>query len=440
MQPPMDRTDRFCIIGAGSSGLTAAKNLREQGLACDVLEREDDVGGNWYFGKPHSSVYRSVHLISSKPMTEYTDYPMPAEYPDYPGHAQVWEYLRSYARHFGLYEHIEFNTSVADVRPVNENQADSPWDVELNDGSVRRYRGVVVANGHNWDPRWPDIPNKFRGVSLHSGEYKTPDVLRDKRVLVIGAGNSGCDLAVESAQNAAVTLHSTRRGYHYYPKYFLGRPADQVGEGMLRWRLPLWLRRLSGGLLVKLVMGRPQDYGLPAPDHRLFETHPIVNSQMLYYVGHGEIQPMPDVQELREQSAVFVDGREEAIDVVIFATGFKISFPFIDVRHLNWNGRRPDLYLNVFHPRYDTLFVIGLIQPDSGQFGLADCQARAMARFLAARQKHQSRADWFRQEKERSLPELSRGIHYVNSPRHLLEVEHFSYRKRLEKLAQQLAS
>ncbi len=425
----LDYTEKYCIVGAGSSGLAAAKNLKEFGIPFDIIEREDEVGGNWYYGKPHSSVYRSTHLISSKPQTEYTDFPMPKEYPDYPSQKQVWEYFRAYARHFGLYDYIEFNRSVEKIVQSGEY-----WDVTLDNGQTRRYGGLVVANGHNWDPKYPNYPGHFDGLSLHSADYKTPDVLRGKRVLVIGAGNSGCDIAVESAQNAERTFHSSRRGYYYVPKYFFGKPADQVGEVSLKLRIPLPIRRFVNTLLLRMVAGNPQNFGLPKPDHKLFETHPIINSQMLYYVGHGDITPKPEVKELKGDRVLFTNGSEEQIDLIVYATGFNIVFPFMDKQYLNWDGKKPNLYLNVFHPKYDNLFVIGLIQPDSGQWGLVDWQAKVMARFVYTQQHQPDKAARFRLLKAGSMPGLGRGIKYIESTRHYVEVEHFSYREDLKKL------
>lgn len=427
--PAEDRSDRYCVIGAGSSGLAALKNLLQAGLAADCLEREDDVGGNWYYGRPHSSVYQSVHLISSKRLTEYTDFPMPAEYPQYPHHALVWDYLRAYARRFGLYERIEFNVGVARCLPEG-----SGWRVILEGGRERLYRGLVVANGHNWDPRRPQYPGSFHGLSLHSSEYKTPDALRGRRVLVVGAGNSGCDIAVEAAQHAAAAYHSLRRGYHFLPKFIHGKPVDQTGELLHRLRLPRRIRQWIARTAAHWAIGRPEQFGLPKPDHRLFQTHPIVNSQLLYCAGHGDLCIKPDVAELCGDAVRFVDGTSVPVDVIIYATGFKISFPFLDREHLAYVDERPGLYLNVFHPQRDDLFVIGLIQPDSGQFGLVDCQSQLMSRFLRAYEKHEPSAAWFRRLKAGPQPDLSGGIGYLNSSRHLLEVEHFSYRRRLEGL------
>lgn len=423
---------RYCIVGAGSSGLAAAKNLKQLGIACDVFEREDDVGGNWYFGKPNSSVYRSTHLISSKPLTEYTDFPMPADYPDYPNHWQVHQYFKNYARHFGLYELIAFSTSVECIT-ASQHLSMPTWDVMLSNGETRRYGGVVIANGHNWHPKFPSYPGRFNGVTLHSCQYKTPDVLRDKRVLVVGAGNSGCDITVEACQNAARTFHSTRRGYYYSPKFAFGKPSDQVNEQFLKLGLPLWLQRVALAISHKVLVGDPQNYGLPKPDHKYFETHPIVNQQILYHYGQGDIVHKPDVAELCGDQVRFVDGSSEPIDVIVYATGFNITFPFIDQAHLNWRDGKPNLYLNVLHPQHDNLFVVGLIQPDSGQWGLADLQAQIVARFIHAQRTQAPQADALRKLKAGPMPQLNRGIRYVESTRHFVEVEHYSYRNLLKK-------
>lgn len=437
----MDYANRYCIIGAGTSGLAAAKNLKQHGIPCDVFEKLDDVGGNWYYGQPGSSVYKSTHLISSKPGTEYTDFPMPKDYPDYPNHWQVHEYIKNYARHFGLYELITFNTSVERVEPITAGRdgATPLWQVTLSNGETRRYGGIIICNGHNWDPKWPNYPGHFDGLVLHSCQYKTPDVLADKRVLVVGAGNSGCDIAVESAQNAKITFHSTRRGYYYNPKYTFGKPSDQVNELLLRLHVPLILQRWIYSIILKLLIGLPQDYGLPKPDHKFFETHPIVNQLIYYYVAQGDIKPKPDVQELRGDRVLFKDGSEEPIDVIIYATGFNITFPFIDKVHLNWQDGKPRLYWHVFHPHYDNLFVIGLIQPDSGQWGLVDYQSQAVAKFICATQNNPVKADMMRRLKATAEQPRNRNIKYVESTRHYVEVEHFGYREHFKKLIRRLA-
>jgi cation diffusion facilitator CzcD-associated flavoprotein CzcO len=474
--------DKYCIIGAGSSGLAAAKNFLEAGIPFDCLERQDDLGGNWNFGKPASSVYASTHLISSKRLTEYTDFPMPEEWPEYPGHELALEYLRSYARRFGLYERIEFGVGVERVelaRDFEHDPSDSqggetevsnrranglklaggsagqsrsfggPQDdertgyrVTLTTGETRRYRGVVIANGHNWDPRWPEYPGTFTGEAVHSSQYKTPEVLRGKRVLVVGGGNSGCDIAAEAAVHARSALWSTRRSYPILPKFFRGRPIDQCGD-LLHWlRVPLRMRQLAGAAVSHLVLGPAWRTGVPKPDHRLFESHPIINSQIHHHVGHGNLQLRPDIERLDGRHVRFVDGREDEVDLIIYATGYRITVPFIAEQDraslLNWHDGAPRLYLNVFHPRRDDLFVIGLIQPASGQWGLVDLQSQLVVRYLQGVANASPRAEAFRQQKAAESPDLGHGVKYLATPRHALEVEYYSYGRRLRKLIRRM--
>jgi cation diffusion facilitator CzcD-associated flavoprotein CzcO len=310
--------------------------------------------------------------------------------------------------------------------------------VRLENGEERLYRGVVIANGHNWDPRWPEYPGEFTGEAIHSAQYKTADLLSGKRVLVVGGGNSGCDIACEAAVHAERALLSTRRSYHILPKFFRGKPIDECNEFLMWLRLPLWARRVTGALVNHLVLGPAWRTGVPKADHRLFESHPILNSQLHHHVGHGRLELRPDIAELRGRRVRFVDGREEEVDLIVYATGYRVSFPFMDAGQLNWSDGVPRLFLNVFHPDRDDLFVIGLIQPDSGQFGLVDYQAQLVTRYLQALHGKPQRAGWFRQLKRQGSADLSGGVRYLASPRHALEVEHFSYRRRLQQLATKL--
>jgi cation diffusion facilitator CzcD-associated flavoprotein CzcO len=290
----------------------------------------------------------------------------------------------------------------------------------------------VIANGHNWDPRWPAYPGTFRGRVLHSAHYKTPDICSGRRVLVVGGGNSGFDIAVDVAPHASATFHSLRRNYHVLPRFFRGLPVDERGEWALRWRVPLWLRRLRAAHARRTAWGATIAKSLPRPDHRLFETHPVINSRWPYAVAHGEIYVRPDVARLAGDLVQFVDGSRESIDMIIYATGYKLSFPFIEREHLNWRGDRPGLYLNIFHPGRDDLFVAGLIQPDSGQFGLVDYQAQLIAAYVSGLERDDQAARRFQQEKRVSRSEV-RGIRYLHSPRHAIEVEHHSYRQMLKR-------
>lgn len=436
--PVDDRRDRVLVVGAGSSGLAAAKALREYGHRVDVVEREDAVGGNWNFGKSGSRVYASTHMISSKPFTQFPDFPMRAEDPDYLHHSQVLRYLRDYAQHFGLDEVIELGTEVARLEPVDENDPKSGWTAALRtpQGEAHRlYRAVVIANGHNWFPKMPDVPGEFSGEIIHSAQYKRAEQLRGRRVLVVGAGNTGCDIVVEAAQAADKAFHSTRRGYWYAQKYTFGRPSDQIYDALLSLRLPLPVLRFLLQSTAKLTVGDLTKFGLPAPDHRFLETHPIVNSLLVYYVGHGDITPKPDVERFDGSAVVFTDGSREEVDLVVMCTGYLIRFPFLDPEQLNWADGRPRLYKNVFHPHRDDVAVVGLIQPDSGQFKLVHWQSVAVARWMRVLfdEDPQLATAFRRQKKDRVDEDLSQGVKYKESTRHYLEINHMSYLRGLKK-------
>jgi hypothetical protein len=433
-----DQTDEpatYCVIGAGSSGLAAVKNLRQYGFDVECFERAEDVGGNWNYGGPTSRVYASTHTISSKPFTQYPDFPMPDHWPDYPHHSQLHAYFRRYAEHFGLLRHVRFGHEVVALRPVDGGAA---WEatVRVVGGTeeTRRYAGVVVANGHNWKPKWPSYTGEFAGELLHSMHYKGPDVLRGKRVLVVGGGNTGCDVAVEAAQHADHALHSTRRGYWYVPKFVFGRPGDQVNDLMIGLRLPRRLRQWLFRATLRATVGDLTRFGLPAPDHDILETHPIVNSLLVYHVGHGDITPKPDIRRFDGYRATFADGSEEEVDMVLCCTGYLATVDFMDdPARLNWDGDRFHLYQHVFTPRYDNLFVAGLIQPDSGQFTIAHWQTVAVAEFLRARRRDPATARAFLDAAGHDLDHrYTAGVNYAESTRHYYEIAHHDYVRGLE--------
>ncbi len=439
-----DRGDAVCVIGAGSSGLAAVKNLREHGFGVDCYERETGVGGIWNWRHERSPVYGSAHLISSKPFTQFPDFPMPDSYPDYPHHSQVLSYFGRYVEHFGLREHIWFGSEVVRVAPTEDGR----WYVTVRGtggagggpSRMLRYAAVVIANGHNWYPKLPQYPglSDYRGQVLHASGYAETSQLRGKRVLVIGAGNTGCDIAVEAAQQASQVWHSVRRGYWYAPKYALGRPADQVDDLMLAWRVPLRMRQWIAQRLLRMTVGKLERFGLPKPDHRFYTTHPIVNSQLVYYLGHGDITPVPDVARFERDRVVFTDGSTANPDLVVLATGYLPRFEFLDGEHLNVVDGRPRLHLHMFPPTHQSLAVAGLIQPDSGQFNLVHWQTVAIARWLRARTEAPERAAAFWQQVRSGTDRTWSQVKTVDSTRHWFEVGHQRYLRALERAIHEL--
>jgi hypothetical protein len=434
-QPVYDRGAAICVVGAGASGMTAVKNLREQGFAVDCYERETGVAGAWNWRHDRSPVYATTHLISSKPFTQFPDFPMPDDWPDYPDHARVCAYLERYADHFGLREHIWFGTEVVRVEPVE----DGHWDVTTKVGwreRTSRYAAVVLANGHNWAPKMPGFDGlaDYRGKVIHASAYKDPAQLRGRKVLVVGAGNTGCDIAVDAAQHANRCWHSSRRGYWYTPKYAFGRPADQVNDRLLAWRLPIWLRQWLFQRELRRTVGDLTRFGLPAPDHKILETHPIVNSQLVYYVGHGGIQPVPDVERFDRSSVVLGDGEVIEPDLVVMATGYLPRFEFIapEVLGIDPDGR-PHLHLHAFARRHPTLFVAGLVQPDAGIFSIVHWQTVVIAKWLRLRETDPGRARTFWSGVAAAAEERYSQAKVKDSTRHWFEVGHLVYLRALQK-------
>jgi cation diffusion facilitator CzcD-associated flavoprotein CzcO len=419
----------YVIIGAGVAGLTSARYLKQVDIPFTIFERESDLGGQWWIEHPNSAVCHSTRLISSKKMSHFRDYPMPDHFPDYPHHVQMCEYLHHFARDMGLLDHIRFNTAVERV----ERGDDGGWDITLSDGQTLRGQGVIIANGHLWDPKYPDFPGDFDGDILHSKFYKTSEVLRGKRVLVVGAGNSGCDIAVEAATHAEAAFHSTRRGYHFIPKYIFGKPADQFNALADRLRLPAWLQSRINAALLRFYWGDLTRYGLQKPKHLLLQAHPLVNERLIDRLRHGDIIAKPDVVRLDGNQVAFVDGSSETIDLIIYATGFKVTIPFIDAEHLNWGASGPDLYLHAFHPHYDDLFLTGLLQPNSGIFHLNDGQGQLIAQFIHAQAHHPASAQAFRRQKSGPQPNLRGGIKHLDTARHAYEINHLAYEHQLRK-------
>lgn len=424
----------WCVLGAGPSGLTALKNLLALGIPAVCLEREDDVGGNWYFGSGASAVFASTRLISSKSLTAFTDFPMPRRWPAYPDHRRCLAYLRAYADHFDLRPHIRTRCEVASMAP----RPGGGWTVATGGGAFD-CRGVVIATGHNRTPRWPGIPGRFAGPFLHASDYKSPVdplTIAGKRILVVGGGNSGCDIAVECSRHAARTVHSTRRGYHVVPRFIMGRPSDLRGERLLKMGAPAWLRRFVSLRAIDRAIGLSWKHGLPRPDHRLWDTHPVINSDLLARIDSGAIVPRGDVRRFDGDVATFADGVEEPFDVVICATGYRLSLPFIDGAHLHPVDGAPRLFLHMLHPTRDDIAVCGLIQPDSGQWGLTDLQGQLIARMALAADRSPRAAAFLHRRRRRPGDGIPRpaGIDYVDSPRHRFEVEHHAYRICLERL------
>lgn len=427
----------YAVIGAGPSGLATARALQRQGLPWTGYELSHDVGGLWDIDGPRSTVYASAHLISSRTTTEFTEHPMPPGTPDYPSHTHLLAYFRSYADRFGLREHYRFGTEVVTVEPVGGSDiggSEQRWLVTATgpDGATTRteHAGVVVANGTLSEPNRPRLPGHFDGEILHTADYKHPEALAGRRVLVVGAGNSGCDIVVDAVHHAAAVDLSVRRGYHFVPKYVFGRPADTLNQGR---PLPARIKQALDTRLLRMFTGDPTRFGFPEPDHKLYESHPVVNSLVLHHLGHGDATVRPDVERLDGDGVVFRDGSRHPYDTVVLATGYRLHYPFLDSSLLAWPPERaaPELYLQIVSPDVEGLFVVGMVEAAGiGWQGRYE-QAELVAAYLAARERAPHRAATLREAaRDRSTwPDLTGGYDYLGLDRMAYYVNKDAYRR-----------
>ncbi len=421
---------KVCVIGAGPSGITALKNLIDQGLDVFCYDFNSDVGGNWIYNenKSHSSVFETTHIISSKTLSQYEDFTFDEfepGLPDYPSHDQLRRYFQAYASKFNLYTHIQFGTKVESCELNSANQ----WVVQtVKDGvsSTEIFSHLVVCNGHHWLPRFPSYPGNFTGEFLHSHDFKKAAPFKDKRVLVIGGGNSACDVAVETSRVSEKTTISWRRGYRIVPKFLFGKPSDIVASRFTF--LPTWLKFFLSELSVKIFSGSNKNYGLPEPEHAITGTHPTINEELLYKVRHGKVFPKGDIERFEGQQVHFKDGSVEEFDTIIACTGYILEHPFFRKDFLNYSEGDVPLYLKMLHEKYENLFFVGMFQPLGCIWPAAELQSKIAARAIKGLWKRPENIQELCQ-REVTHPHLKQ----IKTPRHTITVDFHLFTRQLKK-------
>ena len=427
--------NRYAVIGAGPSGLAAARALQKQGIEFDGYESSHGVGGLWDITNPRSTMYESAHLISSRTTTEFDEFPMSGA-ADYPGHRVLRAYFQDYAHRFGLTPLYRLRTRVTRLEP-----RDGGWDLTADgpDGTrTQWYAGVLLANGTLAEPNMPSLPGAFSGELMHASQYKTAVQLTGKRVLVVGAGNSGCDIAVDAVHHAASVDLSVRRGYYFVPRYLFGRPSDTLNRGR---PLPARLKQAVDSRVLRAFTGDPARFGFPKPDYRIYESHPVVNTLVLDHLGQGDLRIRADIDRLDDRTVHFRDRSSGEYDLVLLATGYRLDYPFVDREHLHWRGAAPRLFLNIFPASFNGLYAVGMIEASGiGWQGRAE-QADLLAAYLAAVERSPDRARRFRERvTTKPWPDLTGGYRYLQLDRMAHYVNKDAYRAAVRRETEALST
>jgi cation diffusion facilitator CzcD-associated flavoprotein CzcO len=398
---------RICVVGAGPAGLVSTKTLAEAGLEVDCLELSPCVGGHWVFDNPNgrSAVYQSIHTNTTLAMSRLSDYAMPSDWPTFPSHEQVREWWEGYVDHFGFRDRIQHETEVVAARPLEP----TGWRVELRgaDGTTReeRYDALLACTGSYWDPRMPDLPGIFEGEVLHTLHYRDPErpiAMQGRRVLVVGIGNTGCEIACEIAKAGAESVHlSARSGNWIMPKYRNGRPlaenaplshpCDPVPLGLrllparlrelaFEWMSVVMFRRMFAARMERLA-----SLGLPPPPRSPLAKRPTIADGLLDALESGAIRARPAIERLEGRSVRYADGERAPIDVIVYATGFHLRYPYLPSDLVDTRNDDLRLFMGTMHPERRDLFVIGVSRPTGAFWPIAEVHARFAAALLAGR-------------------------------------------------------
>jgi dimethylaniline monooxygenase (N-oxide forming) len=430
----MSEVVKVCVIGAGPSGLAACKTLMQAGISYDCYEAGSEIGGLWRYENDngHSVVYRSLHINSSKRMSQFSDFPMPEYFPDFPHHKEIFQYLLDYTEHFRLRPSIQFKTSIQKL----SKSKDGFWKVQLSNGSAKTYQSVIIASGHHWKPRFPEPPleGSFSGETIHSSEYRTSDIFKNKDVLIVGMGNSAVDIACDAARTySGKVVISSRSGAYIIPHYLFGRPIGELSRDVPSI-LPFGIRRCIAKFVLWLASGKQANYGIPKPKFKILSAHPTVSQEIFSLAGKGRIQFKPEIKLLNGHYVIFSDGCIQRFDMMVLATGFKISFPFlddaiIDTKHVEATNEL-NLYRSIVLPEHKNLFFLGFIQPSGAVFPVVEAQSEWIAHVIAGKI-HLPAKEKMEAAIEVEKEKMAKRFH--PSKRHTIQVDYAQYMHQLKK-------
>ncbi len=413
---PIAQSRRVAVIGAGISGLAAAKCLLDEKLVPVVFEQATEIGGVWNYHEELPAgggvMYRSLRTNTSRQTFAFSDFPFDAALPDYPAHGDVLQYLHDYTTHFGLAPFLRLNTLVEAIEPVK----DGHWQVRTRTGDTvvtEIFDAVVVCCGRENSPFVPVIPGAetFTGKILHSSAYQGPEDFAGSRVIVVGVGSCGADLATEVSAVAQRVYVSVGKGAWFLPRYVQGRPYDHHLTRLVA-ALPEAVRRVAferrlvreyrrAGITLEQLRAK----SLPMPEFDLWRTRLTPVSDFPAKVANGTLLVRPRIERIEGQEVVFGDGQREEVDIILCCTGYTLHLPFFPASLLEVKKNAIELYKQVFHPDLPNLAFVGLCVTAGAHPPVAEMQSRWVARVFASHLSLPTSAEMAQAiEKDRSHP------------------------------------
>ena len=300
------------VIGAG---LAVGACLKQANIPCIILEKSDRVGSAWH------RHYDRLHLHTDKKNSELPFLPYPIDYPRYPSRSQLIEYLESYVQKFRL--DIRFHQEVVSARYENDQ-----WEVQAQ-SSLYHANNLVIAAGRNHEPFLPTWPGQdlFKGTILHSSQYKNSELFKGKKVLVVGFGNSGGEIAIDLWEHGSQVSLAVRSAVNVIPRELFGVPILSIG--ILQSKLPSYIEDAINAPILRVAIGNITKFGLrklpygPITQIRRDRHIPLIDIGTMKLIKNGQVTIYDGIKEFTEEGIIFKDGKQAQFDAVILATGYR---------------------------------------------------------------------------------------------------------------------
>lgn len=373
---------RVAVVGAGAAGLAAGKYLLDAGFDVTIFEAGSNVGGLWVYENDNgrSQAYRHLCIISTRKYTRFSDHPFDDDTPQFPTHWDMHRYMDQYATKFGLKDHIQFRSEVSRVEPEGEPGDDLEWRVTLASGHSEAYDAVLVATGHLNEPNHDPMLQSFTGTYLHSRDYRVADPYVRKNVCVVGAGNSGVDIASDVCGVAERTVLVARSGVLINPKVVFGVPLPEITVALRKKWIPTFVRNAILRTLVYAAHGNLERLGLSKPTRK---QHPTSSEAIVSHIEFNRVAVKPGIVSVDGQKVTFADGTTEEFDVLVGATGYRVHLPFIPPEVVPIDGNHVDLYKRIFPPDWPGLCFVGMLNPQSTLNRIFEEQSKLLVEYLS---------------------------------------------------------